>query len=43
MWPGSPAVTGHQRDVQGLYMVLNAIYAKEWTTRLTVMGLSRDE
>lgn len=35
MWPGSPAITGHQRDVQGIYMVLNArepaIYAKEWT------------
>jgi hypothetical protein len=35
MWPSSLAITGHQRDVQGIYMVLNArepaIYAKEWT------------
>jgi hypothetical protein len=33
--PGSPAITGHQRDVEGFYMVLNArepaIYAMEWT------------
>jgi hypothetical protein len=23
-WVGSPAITGHQRDVEGIYMVLNA-------------------